>query len=80
MVKEEILKKLQEIFMDVFADQNISLDENTNANDIEGWDSLTHITILEAVQDEYGITFELDEIIEMQNVGDMIDAISRKID
>ena len=80
MVKEEILKKLQEIFMDVFADENISLNENTNANDIEGWDSLTHITILEAVQDEYGITFELDEIIEMQNVGDMIDAIARKID
>lgn len=80
MVKEEILKKLQEIFMDVFADENISLNENTNANDIEGWDSLTHITILEAVQDEYGITFALDEIIEMQNVGDMIDAITRKID
>lgn len=80
MVKEEISKKLQEIFMDVFADENISLNENTNANDIEGWDSLTHITILEAVQDEYGITFALDEIIEMQNVGDMIDAITRKID
>lgn len=80
MVKEEILKKLQEIFMDVFADEQISLNENTNANDIEGWDSLTHITILEAVQDEYGVAFDLDEIIEMQNVGDMIDAISRKID
>lgn len=80
MVKEEILKKLQEIFMDVFADESISLNEHTNANDIEGWDSLTHITILEAVQDEYGITFALDEIIEMQNVGDMIDAITRKID
>ena len=80
MVKAEILNKIKEIFTDVFAGENISLNENTNANDIEGWDSLTHITILEAVQDEYGITFGLDEIIEMKNVGDMIEAIIRKID
>ena len=80
MSRQDIRLKLNDIFADVFADEQISLNENTNANDIEGWDSLTHITILEAVQDEYGVAFDLDEIIEMQNVGDMIDAISRKID
>lgn len=80
MSKQEVILKLEKIFADVFANDKILLNEDTNANDIEGWDSLAHITILEAVQDEYGVTFDLDEIIEMQNVGDMIDAIVRKID
>lgn len=80
MDKKEVFKKLEIIFADVFANDEIMLNEDTNANDIEGWDSLTHITILEAVQDEYGVKFNLDEIIEMKNVGDMINAILNKVD
>lgn len=80
MDKKKVLKKLEKIFEDVFAYDEIMLNEDTNANDIEGWDSLTHITILEAVQDEYGVKFNLDEIIEMKNVGDIINAILNKVD
>jgi acyl carrier protein len=79
MNRENILEKLTEIFKDVFGDESLAITETTNADDIEGWDSLTHITIIEAVQGEYNIAFDLDEVIEMKNVGDMVDNIEKKI-
>lgn len=79
MNENKILDTLQDIFRDVFADDNIKIDRGTNANDIEDWDSLNHIVLLEAVQGEYGITFEIDDIIDMKNVGDIVDAIMNKI-
>lgn len=78
MEKETVMQIVEEIFQDVFDDKNLVLSETTNANDIEGWDSLTHITILEAVQDEFGIQFSLDEMIELNDVGKMVEAIVRE--
>lgn len=79
MKKEEIMVKLQAIFADVFGDENLSINEDTNADDIDAWDSLTNISILAAVQDEFSVSFEIDEIVAMKNVGEMIDAISEKL-
>lgn len=79
MSSAELLVKLEEIFHDVFADDSIKLTEATNANDIEEWDSLMQISILAAVQDEMGVSFDMDEIIAMKNVGDMINAILGKM-
>jgi acyl carrier protein len=71
-------KRLEEIFRDVFGDDSITICKDTNAQDIEEWDSLAHISILAAVQDEFGVSFDMDEIIAMKNVGDMLEAIGRK--
>ena len=79
MKKEEIIEKLQEIFVDVFGDENIRITEETSAEDIAAWDSLTNISILAAIQDEFAVTFEIDEIVVMKNVGDMINSIMLKL-
>lgn len=79
MNKQEIMSELEQIFMDVFAREDIQLSETTSTGDVEGWDSLMHITILEAVQNQYSIAFELDEIVEMKTVGDILQAIVSKI-
>lgn len=79
MSSAELLVKLEEIFRDVFANDDIELTEATNANDIEEWDSLMQISILAAVQDEMGVSFDMDEIIAMKNVGDMVNAILGKL-
>ena len=79
MKKEEIMEKLCEIFTDVFGDENLEISEETSAEDIEEWDSLTNISILAAVQDEFSVTFEIDEIVAMKNVGEMIQAIMEKL-
>ena len=79
MSRECILRKVQEIFVDVFGDENILIKEETDANDIDGWDSFMHITLLEVIQDEFGVKFEFDEIIDMKNVSDIIEAVYNKI-
>lgn len=74
-----IMEKLTDIFRDVFGDDELIISEGTNSSDIEGWDSLMHINILAAVQDEFKVSFKMDEIVEMKNVGDMVNAIMGKI-
>ena len=79
MEKDEIMEKLQGIFADVFGDENLKITEETSAEDIDAWDSLNNINILAAIQDEFGVIFEIDEIVEMKNVGEIITAIMKKL-
>ena len=72
MSTEQILEKLTEIFQDVFDDDTIIIDQNTTPQDIDGWDSLQHITLLSAIGDEFDCSFSLDQMIEIQSVADMI--------
>jgi len=78
MRREEIVKKLEAIFSDLF-DEEISLSDQMSPADIEEWDSLMQISILAAVQDEFDVSFEIDEIVAMKNVGDIVAAIREKI-
>ncbi len=79
MRRDEVINKLSEIFKDVFANDKLEITEKTNADDIEGWDSLTNINILAAVQDEFSVSFDMDEIVAMKNVKDIVDGIIGKI-
>lgn len=75
MKREEIFQKLNEIFREVFEDDSIEVLETTSAADIEDWDSLTHITLVSAVEDEFDIKFSMKDVIGMKNVGEMVDII-----
>ena len=79
MNRTEILEKLNEVFHDVFDNNDIVVTEQTNANDIEEWDSLIHITLISAVEDEFYVSFDMKTVVSMKNVGDMIDAIEEQI-
>ena len=79
MNRTEILEKLNEVFHDVFDNNDIVVTEQTNANDIEEWDSLIHITLISAVEDEFDVSFDMTTVVSMKNVGDMIDAIEEQI-
>ena len=79
MNRTEILEKLNEVFHDVFDNNDIVVNEQTNANDIEEWDSLIHITLISAVEDEFDVSFDMKTVVSMKNVGDMIDAIEEQI-
>lgn len=75
MERAEIFERLNEVFRDVFDDDSITVTENTTASDIDGWDSLIHITLISAVEDEFGISFNMKDVVKMKNVGDMADII-----
>ena len=79
MNRTEILEKLNEVFHDVFDNNDIVVTEQTNANDIEEWDSLIHITLISAVEDEFDVSFDMKTVVSMKNVGDMSDAIEEQI-
>lgn len=79
MNREDIYEKLVPVFRDVFDDDSITVNDKTVSTDIEGWDSLTHITLISAVEDEFDIKFNMKDVVKMKNVGEMVDAIEREI-
>ena len=79
MEKKEILSKLQDIFRDILDDENIVLENETTADDIEGWDSLSHIQIVHEVESEFGIKFTAYESSSWIDIEELIDCIAKKI-
>ena len=78
-MSKEILKIVNEIFIDVFDDNSLNIKEDTNADDIEDWDSLANINLVVAMEKEFNIKFVITEIEALENVGDMIDLIKIKL-
>ena len=78
MDKNQILEEVQEIFREVLDNEEIVLANETTADDIEEWDSLTHIQLIVAIEKHFNIKFTSKEILSWQNVGEMIDCISTK--
>ncbi len=77
-MNQEIFDRLNDIFRDVFDDDSLSVNENTTAKDIEDWDSLSHITLVGAVEDEFRMKFSMKEVVEMKNVGEMVQIIAAR--
>ena len=79
MSREEVFEKLNEVFRDVFDDEEITVTDATTADDIEEWDSLEHINLLAAVEQEFGMKFNMGQVVSMKNVGEMADFIISQI-
>lgn len=78
MEKNQILEEVQEIFREVLDNEEIVLNNATTADDVEEWDSLTHIQLIVAIEKHFKIKFTSKEILSWQNVGEMIDCIATK--
>ncbi|KWT91546.1 acyl carrier protein [Candidatus Magnetominusculus xianensis] len=74
-----MLEKLQPIFREIFDDESIIITKQTTANDIEDWDSLTHINLIVAIEKHFNIKFALGELQSLQNVGEMLALIEEKV-
>ena len=75
MSRKEIYEKLDEVFQDVFDDEEIHVNDETTAEDIEDWDSLEHINLVVAIENKFGIKFNMNEVTSLKNVGEMVDII-----
>jgi acyl carrier protein len=78
MEREEMLKKITTVFIDVLDDEDIVLTESTTADDVEDWDSLTHIQLVVGVEKAFNVRFTSSEIQDWENVGEMMDCILKK--
>lgn len=75
MTKESVFERLNEVFKDVFDDEAIHVNDSTTSADIEDWDSLEHINLIVAVEQEFGIKFDMGQVTSMKNVGEMAQII-----
>lgn len=78
MEKNQILAEVQEIFRDVLDNEDIVISCETVADDIEEWDSLSHIQLVVAIEKHFKIKFVSKELLDWKTVGDMVDCISKK--
>ncbi len=78
MNEKDIYQRLDGVFQDVFDNEEIHVGPETSAVDIEDWDSLAQITLTLAVEEEFGIRFDMAEITGFENVGQMVESIARK--
>ena len=78
MNKDQILEEVQEIFREVLDNEEIVLNNASTADDVEEWDSLTHIQLIVAIEKHFNIRFTSREILSWQNVGQLIDSIANK--
>lgn len=72
------LEKLNDIFRMVFDNDEITVGPQTTANDVEGWDSISHINLILAVEQAFRVRFAKEEIPDFKNVGDLLAAVEAK--
>jgi acyl carrier protein len=74
-----IAERLTRTFQLIFDNPNLELRRSTSAKEVEGWDSLTYINLIVAIEREFGIRFTTAEIARLQNVGELADLIAGKL-
>ena len=76
---EQVLSETNDIFIDLLDEEDIKLSYETTADQVEDWDSLTHIQLIVAIEKHFNIKFTSLEIQTYENVGQMCDAIVAKL-
>ncbi|MCP3460075.1 acyl carrier protein [Bradyrhizobium sp. CCGUVB23] len=78
MDQTQIYSKLTTVFREVFDEDDLGLEPETTADDVDGWDSLSHIRLVLAVSKAFGIKFSASEIGSLKNVGEFVELIGKK--
>ena len=79
MTKIDIFHKIKNIFEEILDEIEVVLAESTTAEDVEEWDSLTHIQIITEIEKQFAVRFSTRDIEGLKNIGDMITLISSKL-
>jgi acyl carrier protein len=79
MDRKDIVLKLTKLFQTVFNDSQLVVTDQMTANDVAGWDSLSHMVLIMEIEDLFEIKIKLKELNKMRNVGDMVEIINQKI-
>lgn len=80
MEKSVVFEKMKEISKDVFDDEGLIITESTTAADVAGWDSLTHLSFVNELEEEFEIAFTLDDVSGSKNIGELLSALMKHIE
>jgi acyl carrier protein len=75
----ETLDRLQDIFRVVFLDDDLTISRLSTADDFDGWDSLTHVTLMVHVESAFGVQFTSSEIAAWKNVGELVQLVEARV-
>lgn len=78
MTEQEILERIQRLLREQLENDDIELQPATTANDVNGWDSLTHVQLISAIEKEFKIRLSSREIFKWNNVGEMVASVASK--
>jgi acyl carrier protein len=79
MNTEDILATVKKSFIKILEHDNFELNETTTAKDVDGWESVTHLLIINDIEKSFNIKFKLMDLMAMENVGDLIDTVNKEI-
>ncbi|HAI10717.1 MAG TPA: acyl carrier protein [Phycisphaerales bacterium] len=74
----DTLSKVTEVFIDVFDDDEIELELETTAEDVDAWDSLMHVTLMLNIEKAFGVRFASSEVAGLKNIGELVGLIEAK--
>ena len=80
MSRDEISKIVNDIFTGIFKLENEVISNETNSDDVKNWDSLNHIILITAIENEFKIKFPLGEMADLRSLGDIIDSCMIKLE
>ena len=75
---ERALNEVKDIFRDILDEESLNLTRETTANDVDGWDSLTHIQLIVAIEKKFKVKFSSKEILSWKNVGELLDSLKAR--
>lgn len=79
MDRDEVKTEVRDAMREVFNRDDLEINDDMTADDIEEWDSMEHITLIFSLENRFGIKFKTEEIGGIQNVGEFINVISAKL-
>lgn len=79
MDSNSLLPEVQEIFRDVFDEPDLVITRHSNAENVENWDSMTHVNLVTAIEKRYKVKFALGELGGLKEVGDLLDLLAKKL-
>lgn len=78
MTLDAMLEQLQTVFRDVFEDDELTINRQTSADNVEGWDSLMHVSLMINVERVFGVKFSTTQVASLKNVGELMDLIESR--
>ena len=78
MDRQSVIQELDPIFQDILDQPELRLSPESNASTVDGWDSLAHVNLVMAIEQQMRIRFALGELQALKNVGEMADLIIKK--
>lgn len=73
MSREEVFERVKKVFVDTFHINDVNMD--TKKEDVQSWDSMTHVMFLSAIQKEFKITFKMNDMINLNSIEKIVDSI-----